>query len=119
MPGRRQPFPENQPQTQQEKETMKRRGRNEGSVYQRGDGTWTASLSLGRGANGKRKRRGLYARTKVELLESHRRAQHANDRGQLPESNHIPVADFADLWLQDVKSATAKRTHEYYEHQVE
>ncbi len=47
----------------------KRRGNGEGSIYQRADGKWRATLTIGHDENGKRKRRYLYGRTKGEVLE--------------------------------------------------
>lgn len=47
--------------------SRKRRGRGEGSIYQRSDGTWTASISLGYDAQGKRIRPSVYGKTKKEV----------------------------------------------------
>jgi integrase len=93
---------------------MKRRGRGEGSVYERGDGTWTASISLGADANGKRKRKVLYAPTKGELLTKLRQTQHLADRGQLPESGALTVSEFLEMWLKDAAGSIAPTTHHYY-----
>jgi integrase len=93
---------------------MKRRGRGEGSIYQRADGQWAASLSLGVDAGGKRKRRTLYATTKGELLEKLRHNQHALDRGQLADAGGLTLGAFFDVWAADFKATWATRTHEYY-----
>src|SRR5438128_12137394 len=50
-----------------------RRGRGEGSIYQRGDGIWTTSISLGYDGNGKRLRRVLYGDSKAEVQQKLRR----------------------------------------------
>ena len=42
----------------------KRRGRGEGSIFQRADGRWTATITVGYDGNGKRKRRTVYGKTK-------------------------------------------------------
>ena len=47
----------------------KRRGRGEGSVYQRKDGLWIASISLGYGPDGKRMRLVVAGLTKKEALQ--------------------------------------------------
>ena len=39
---------------------MSKRGNNEGSIYKRADGRWTATVNLGY-EDGKRKRKSLYA----------------------------------------------------------
>ena len=43
-----------------------KRGNEEGSIYQRQDGIWVASVSLGFDGNGKRLRRTLYGKTRKE-----------------------------------------------------
>jgi hypothetical protein len=48
----------------------KHRGHNEGSVYQRKDGLWCASVSVGRDATGKVKRRVLYGKTRKEVQDA-------------------------------------------------
>ena len=97
---------------------MKRRGRGEGSVYQRGDGTWTASISLGAGVDGKRRRRTLYAPTKNELLEKLRKMQHSADRGQLPDVVSLTVGEMLAAWLEAIKPAVANGTHASYSQHV-
>lgn len=47
----------------------KRRGRREGGIYQRADGLWVASVSLGYSPTGKRRRKVVYGKTKAEVQE--------------------------------------------------
>ena len=47
---------------------MKRRGHGEGSLYQRSDGRWAATLDLG-WQGGKRVRKSYYAPTRKEVVE--------------------------------------------------
>jgi hypothetical protein len=48
----------------------KRRGRAEGSIYQReSDGFWVGTTSLGYEGSGKRKRRVVYGATKTDVME--------------------------------------------------
>ena len=46
-----------------------RRGRGEGSIYQRTDGKWCATLSVGYAANGRRRRQTLFGATKGEVQD--------------------------------------------------
>ena len=62
----------------------KRRGRGEGAIYQRGDGIWTASASLGYDAAGKRKRKVVYGATKKEVQDKLQRLQSGTDSGVEP-----------------------------------
>jgi hypothetical protein len=54
----------------------RRRGRNEGSVFQRADGRWCAQLDLG-WRNGKRVRKFLYANTAADVQEQLLKARSA------------------------------------------
>ena len=47
----------------------KRRGYGEGSIYQRKDGKWCASMDVGFDTTGRRKRRYVYGKTKKEVQE--------------------------------------------------
>lgn len=60
---------------------MARRGRGEGSIYRRDDGTWVAVIHLG-WHDGKRRRKYLYARTRAEVRDKYRKAQRALEEGR-------------------------------------
>ena len=47
----------------------KRRGHGEGSIHLRPDGRWCAIVDLGRDANGKRKRKYVYGKTRKEVAD--------------------------------------------------
>lgn len=96
-----------------------RRGRGEGSVYQRKDGRWTASLSLGYDAKGKRIRRDLYGDTKQEVLEQLRQLQAAADRGELPPPDKLTVSQYLHFWLEAIKPNVATLTYIPYQRDVE
>lgn len=46
----------------------RRRGHGEGSIHQRNDGYWCATVDLG-WANGKRKRKYIYGKTRKEVVD--------------------------------------------------
>ena len=50
--------------------SRKRRGRGEGSISQRGDGSWEARLSLGYDGDGHRNRRTVYGKTRRKSKRS-------------------------------------------------
>ncbi len=85
----------------------KRRGRQEGSIYQRADGTWTASISLGYDGNGKRRRRVVYGATKKEVQDELRKLQEQAGNGQLPEAQKLKVSQFLPTWLEDLTTKGA------------
>lgn len=76
---------------------QRRRGRHEGSVRKTRSGTWEASISLGIGPNGKRKRLYANAPTKHEAL-----AKLAELRQQpfASRSGKVTVAGYVDTWLE-------------------
>jgi integrase len=81
--------------------SRKRRGRSEGSVYKRGDGQWTASVSLGFDEKGKRIRKVVYGQTKTEALEKLRQVQTDHALGRLTNVEKFTVADHLTLWLEN------------------
>jgi integrase len=97
----------------------KRRGRSEGAVYQRGDGLWVGSLSLGYDGNGKRRRRTVYGQTKREAQQELRELQTKVDIGQSVDASKITVSEYLDHWLSRVKSTVATHTYLPYKQHVE
>src|SRR5438105_4896353 len=90
---------------------MARRGHGEGSIYQRKDGRWAASISL----EG-RKRKTFYGKTRREVQEQLKTALHQQHRGTLVTEPHQKVEQFLIHWLEDVHKYTVRpRTYERYE----
>ncbi len=97
----------------------KRRGRGEGSIYQRADGTWTASVSLGYDEKGKRKRKPVYGKTKAEVQEKLRQLQTDTALGRSTDGDKFSVADFLSVWLETIiKPKVAPTTYQRYEQHV-
>jgi integrase len=84
--------------------TRRRRGRGEGGIYQRGDGLWTASVSLGYNAEGRRLRRVIYGSTKKEVQDKLRDEQNKVGSGLMPDAQRIKVSEFLTSWLDDLKA---------------
>jgi integrase len=95
--------------------SRKRRGREEGSIYQRGDGLWTASVSLGYDETGKRKRRVVYGKTKTEVQEKLRRLQHDVGRGVDLPPDRLTLGQWLARWLALVKPTVEPNTYGPYE----
>jgi integrase len=89
---------------------MKRRGREEGSVYFRADrNAWCAQIDLGLDERGKRKRKTVYAATKPALLEKLRQLQEQAARGELPkDAARLTVGQFLHRWLEDSAKLTLR-----------
>lgn len=91
-----------------------RRGRSEGSIFQRGDGLWVGTVSLGYNGAGKRHRRTVYGTTKREVqdkLDDLRPAARAGTLGVAA----IATKDYLKLWLNAVESKISDGTFERYE----
>lgn len=86
-----------------------RRGRSEGSIYQRADGRWVGSVSLGV-HGGKRVRRVVYGHTKQEAAEKLRKFQSQADAGQLPDSPLLTVETWLTHWLELIKHTVEPNT---------
>jgi integrase len=80
--------------------SRKRRGRGEGGLFQRADGTWTATMSLGYNAEGKRQSRVVYGATKKEVQDKLRELQDRAGTGTLTNSGGLTVGAYLDSWYQ-------------------
>lgn len=79
----------------------KRRGRGEGLIRERTDGTWEARVSLGFDNDGKRTSRSVYGKTKGEVQEKLRKLQNDAAGGQLADPTTITVGQYLESWLKD------------------
>lgn len=92
----------------------RRRGHNEGSVYQRKDGLWVASVSLGM-VNGKRKRKYIYGKTRAEVNRKRIQLQHELNRGVPIQTTGTTMAGFLERWLETIKPSVRPRTFQSYQ----
>ena len=87
----------------------KRRGPNEGSIYQLKDGRWAGALSLGFDARGQRKRKVYYGRTQRVAREQLEAAKSEAQRGLPVAAASTTLAAHLEDWFQhgrDVKDWT-------------
>ncbi len=96
----------------------KRRGRGEGSIYQRGDGLWTASVNLGYGPDGRRKRRTIYGATKAEAQAKLQQVLGDAGRGVDVSPQKLTVGQWLDRWLALIKPTVEPNTYGPYERHV-
>jgi hypothetical protein len=76
----------------------RRRGHNEGSVFQRADGRWVASISLEDG-----KRRDVYGRTRKEAAEKLLRLQRDLRAGLPLAREDQTVEQYLTSWINDMR----------------
>src|SRR3954463_16172856 len=92
------------------KARKKRRGRGEGSVFEREDGLWVGSISLGLTESGKRSRKTVYGSTKREVMDKLDELRGDARAGNLPEAGKLTVGQLLDRWLQSNKPRMGVRT---------
>ncbi len=84
---------------------MARRTAGEGSIFQRKDGRWQASLQI----DGKR--RTVYGRTRGEVAEKLRAVQEqARQAGRLPEAGKLTVGEYLAEWLAQAEQRLRPKT---------
>jgi integrase len=100
---------------------MAQRAHGEGSMYQSTDGRWNASIELGVGADGKRRRRHVRGRTQSEVRKKLERLESDRRLGVGITETRVPTLGvWAETWIGIVersrKPSTAKtyRTHIKY-----
>jgi integrase len=74
-----------------------RRGNGEGSIYQRSDGVWCASLRTPGGG-----RKVVYGRTHDEVRRKLTEIVHSKDSGTLSNARGLTVGEFLDQWMAEV-----------------
>lgn len=95
--------------------SRKRRGNGEGSIYQRADETWCATISVGYDNQGKRKRRTIFGESKQDV--QNKLAKLANEVAHQRdiEPQRIKLGEYLDRWLQDsAKPRVRETTHANY-----
>jgi len=84
----------------------KRRGHGEGSIYQRKDGRWVASLSLEN-----RQRKYFYGETRREVQEKLKVALREQQQGTLVTASQQTVKQFLERWVESYKPTVRLRTY--------
>src|SRR5688572_25284771 len=88
----------------------KRRGRGEGSIYQRANGTWCATYSAGYNGQGERKRRTVFGETKDDVQKKLQKAMNRATTSLAVEPNRVKLGEFLDRWLNDAAKAAVRAT---------
>jgi integrase len=88
---------------------MSKRGNGEGSIYQRSDGRWVASLWV----SGKRKY--LYGRTRQDVARRLNEVVHAAHEGTYVDPGRMTVAELVDEWLGTAEASVGVSTWIRYE----
>jgi integrase len=98
--------------------TRKRRGRGEGSIFQRADGLWIGIISLGVGSTGKRIRKSVCGTTKKQAQDAMRKLQNELASGADLTIGKLTVGEWLSRWLALVKPTIEPNTYGPYERHV-
>jgi integrase len=97
---------------------MSHRGHNEGSIYQREDGTWVGAASLGKDSRGKAIRKYFYGKTRKDAKTKLDEALRNYEQGLAVGSKRQTLAKFLTDWLENnakqTLRATTYRTYEQH-----
>ena len=95
----------------------KKRGQNEGTIFQRENGTWVGKMSLGHDpVTHKRVRKEFTGKTKEEVRRKLTEAMRGNDLGLNVNPKAQTVAQFLAHWLEEVaKQRVRATTYRSYE----
>jgi integrase len=104
--------------SRKENQMAKRRGSNEGSIYQDSEGRWRASVNLGFKA-GKRSRKLLSGRTRAEVAEKLNAVLSSVHQGLPVNTERVSVGQFLETWLeQAARPKVRPKTFRVYEQLV-
>lgn len=79
-----------------DKPKQSRRGKGEGSIFQRSDGRWTAMIEVGQDASGKRLRKAIYGATKKEVATKLTKLASQKIDGGMTNSGRMTVGELLD-----------------------
>ena len=110
--------PEQQPK--RARRTRTRRGKGEGSLYQRPDGVWVGRIEAGVSTTGKRRRQVFYDKKKEVVAAKLTAAAAARLTGSSIDSGRMTVGVLLSKWLEEsAKPSTSPGTAAEYERIVE
>ncbi len=92
---------------------MGRRGRNEGSVYQRKDGLWVGQYRVHTGGGAKYKY--IYGRDREAVAQRLTKAMANRDSGLVFESGSITLSRYLDQWLKAIQGTISVGSWKQYE----
>ena len=76
-----------------------RRGRGEGSIRQRADGRWEVRIDLGRGVDGKRRQKSVFAPTEADAVAELKKLHGRTAAGHVLNSTTPTVASYLEDWF--------------------
>ena len=97
-----------EPEKTEKPKPQRRRGKGEGSISKRPDGTYVARLDIGHNATGKRIRKAIYGKTKKEVADKLTRLASQKLDGHTIDTGKMTVGDLLTRWLEDSARVTCQ-----------
>ena len=93
----------------------RKRGNNEGSLYQRPGGKWVGQLSLPGDSRGKRRRKWVTGDSRKEVRDRMRDLEASIVTGGIGAANTLTVDDACKHWLEQIRPTVQFKTYQTYE----
>lgn len=99
--------------------STRRRGRREGSIRQRADGRWEVRIDLGRGLDGKRRQKSVFAVTEGEAIDELKKLHARAVGGQVLSTSTPTVATYLEEWYATNSDAWRPGTRRGYQFAID
>jgi integrase len=96
-----------------------RRGHGEGSITERPDGRWEVRIDLGRGIDGKRRRKSAYAATQADAVQELRALGGRVANGHVLSSGSPTLGAFLEDWYGTHQEDWRASTRRQYRHAID
>lgn len=98
---------------------MGKRSNGEGTVHKLADGRWRATIELGTGADGKRRRRSRIASRRADAVALLREMLNERDAGIAYLSSSPKLSEFLAQWIESLSRRSAKNTTSLYRNAID
>jgi hypothetical protein len=88
----------------------RRRGKGEGSIRERADGRWEVRVDIGRGVDGKRRRKSSFAASQADAIQLLRQLGGRAVEGQLLTTSTPTVSTYLEEWFATNKDGWRSST---------
>ena len=95
-----------------------RRGRGEGTVSERPDGTWTGQVTTGYTEDGKQKRKTVYGKSQADALAKLAEVKQQLATGTFSDTK-LTVKEYLETWLKEKERQVKARTAHDYRYNLE
>lgn len=95
-----------------------RRGRGEGTVFERANGTWAGEVTTGYDEEGKQKRKTVYGKTQAEALAKVAEIKQRLVNGTFSDTK-LTVKEYLKTWLEEKERQVKARTAHDYRYNLE